>query len=92
MHSDVANLSYEGTLNLTIEGNVVTGVMDAPQSGDKSGVEGFYVNDSLTLSRDTGAKTKTTQEYHLTGSGDRLSGTFQNVGVYADHGTFEIYR
>ena len=93
MTSSVSGRTYEGSMHLAQDGDIVTGEMDDPEGavgGRTSGVKGTYVRGDLELSRGTGLSTN--QEYRLTGTGDQLRGTFQNTGKFPDSGTMEIKR
>src|SRR5882724_100237 len=92
MTSGVSGNKYKGSMHLAQDGTIVTGDMDDPQGavGRTSGVKGTYVRNNLELYRGTGLDTN--QEYTLTGTGDQLTGTFQNTGKFPDSGTMEIKR
>jgi hypothetical protein len=99
MTSKVSGNRYDGALDLTATGNVVSGGMDNPdptKKGEKSPVQGNVVNDTLTLRRDTN-QSGIVQEYRLRRSGDGgFAGSFVNVGItsgpYQDAGEFRIFR
>jgi hypothetical protein len=78
--------TYEGTMRLTQDGDIVSGEMDTPEgpSGATSGIRGTYVRGTLDLIKGTGADTD--QEYLLTGKGRHLAGRFVNKGNFADSG------
>jgi hypothetical protein len=95
MVSSVSKRSYEGTIVLTANGNLVTGTIEMtdPNSGavNTFPLTGSYNDGSLELMRDTGLET--TQHYSLNGKGENLKGTFWNEGTkYPDNGTFSIRR
>ena len=96
--SDVSHQSFSGAIDLTADGNVVSGEMDNPdyqKPGERSGVRGTYVNGTLTLTRNTNTQ-GIAQEYRLTSSADGFAGTFENVGQtsgpYKDNGTIRIHH
>jgi hypothetical protein len=87
-----------GTIDLLSNNGVVSGTMDNPdphRPGEKSPVEGKYLNESLILDRQTNQE-GITQEYTLFWSGPRLAGSFKNIGnlknLYRDSGKLELYR
>jgi hypothetical protein len=92
MKSNVSGKTYQGFIRLTQDGTAISGVMDDPggTAGRTTGVVGTYVQTKLKLSRDTGMNTA--QEYRLDGTGQLLTGTFNNVGDYPDSGTIEMKR
>jgi len=92
MRSSVSGKTYQGFIRLTQDGTGVAGQMDDPGGNTSAtdGIAGTYSQGELKLSRDTGKNTA--QEYRLDGSGQRLAGTFRNVGDYPDSGTIEISR
>ena len=90
MRSDVSNSSHTGSMTLTQDGALITGVFEAFDKS-KSGVKGSISGDTVELSRDTGLDT--VQTYRLARSGDRrLKGSFENVGKYPDRGSIELVR
>ena len=94
MHSSVTGNPYSGTLDLTVSGDRVSGMMDSPdKKEEKTAVEGTFVNGSLKLLRTTN-QDGVMQEYHLQRQGDHLVGTFENVGQtsqrYKDNGTLQL--
>ena len=73
------------TLSLKQMGTAVTGQLRTPD-GSQGEVKGTFNGRELVLSRETGLQT--VQHYRVTVTGNRFSGTFNNVGKYKDQGTF----
>jgi hypothetical protein len=96
--SDVSNVPKRGALDLTVDGQLVSGVMDNPdpeRPGERSAVHGTYIADALTLQRETNRQ-GIIQEYRIIRRDGGFSGSFQNVGQlegrYKDSGKFSIHR
>jgi hypothetical protein len=97
LRSDVSQQAFNGSMDLAVDGDIVSGTMDNPdpqRSGERSSVHGNYVNGTLTLTRDTN-RDGVMQEYRLTSNGAAFKGAFHNIGqtgYFKDSGTFEIHR
>ena len=88
--SSVTGLGCTRSIQITMEGNQVSGVM-SPCDDSMSGVEGIFNGKTLKLSRDTGKNA--TQTVLLTKqSDDRFEGIYWNVGTTKDEGSFVIWR
>ena len=73
------------TLTLQQVGSAVTGQLTTTD-GSAGRVTGTVVGSTLSLSRNTGRDT--TQQYEVLVKGESFSGTFKNVGKFADSGSF----
>ena len=91
MKSNVSGTTHTGAMTLTQDGSIVSGVLDKTFDNSQSGLKGTFSGNTLELTRDTGLQT--VQTFRLSRSGnDRMTGTFENVGQYADNGSIEIQR
>ena len=91
MYSNLSKETHKGRLNLTMDGDVVSGVMDQFDPSDRA-VSGTFKNGTLSMHRETRYK-GTVQFYDLKKVNDkRFSGTFRNEGPEPDNGKIEISR
>ena len=97
MLSDLSHQPLTGYMDLTADGDVITGEMDNPDQlnkNERSAVKGQYINKTLTLTRNTNHD-GVMQEYRLFPKDNGFSGTFKNLGqegYYKDSGAFRIHR
>jgi hypothetical protein len=98
MQSAESGQRRHGALDLTADGDLVSGAMENPDPervGERSAVEGTYVNGLLKLIRHTN-QAGVVQEYRLSRDGNRFRGTFVNIGQvsgkFKDSGTIDIQR
>ena len=89
--SNVSGNVHSGTITLTHDGSLISGVLEKVFDNSKTGLKGSISGDTVELTRDTGLDT--IQTYRLRRSGnDILVGTFENVGKYPDNGSIELRR
>ena len=88
--SNQRNAGCTRTIRLTMDGTLVSGVME-PCDTSKTGIDGTLIGNTLELARDTGFDT--TQRIQLNKrSADLFVGRYWNVGKWPDEGTIELRR
>jgi hypothetical protein len=91
MTSAVDHRSHSGSMELTMDGQIVHGRFK-PFDGTDSAVTGTFATDYLRLTRETGMQ-GTVQFFELRKlSASKLSGSFRNEGPIKDSGTITLDR
>jgi hypothetical protein len=91
MRSNLDQRIHTGSLDLTMDGETVSGTMRMWDKTD-SAVKGTFKADSLSFVRETGMQ-GTVQFFELKKVSDKgFAGTFRNEGSVPDNGTITIAR
>jgi hypothetical protein len=99
MQSDGSPNKLRGSLEIVVSGDRVSGSMSNPdpqKPNETSAIEGSYLNNGLTLDRNTN-QSGVFQRYTLRREGDGFAGRFENIGqkkgsYYSDSGSFYLHR